>query len=181
MKYSTRNGSLTSSLSKRRMVKSYYVLTFVIWIMHVPRMIFHYPSLRSWLTPLLVMKLYFSWMVLQVTTKFEWILRKIPYLLQANTSYYQVYKIWPITKLHVLFLGFAITTQKPTKIYQVSCKNQSHISTCKRWHKRSNTCKQWHMQPSTCKRWHKRTNQAMTCVTNQTPPRVAHPPLNSYK
>ena len=32
---------------------------------------FRYPSLRLWLMPLLVMKLYLSWMVLQDTTKFE--------------------------------------------------------------------------------------------------------------
>ena len=43
-------------------------------------------------------------------------------------SYYQVHKIQPITKRHVLLLDFAIITQKPTKICQVSCKNQSHIS-----------------------------------------------------
>ena len=57
---------------------------------------------------------------------------KIPDLSQADTLYYQVHKIQPITKHHVLLLGFAITTQKPTEIYQVSCKNQSHLSTCKR-------------------------------------------------
>ena len=57
---------------------------------------------------------------------------KIPDLSQADTSYYQVHKIQPITKHHVLLLGFANTTQKPTEICQVSCKNQSHLSTCKR-------------------------------------------------
>ena len=56
---------------------------------------------------------------------------KIPDLSQADTSYYQVHKIQPITKHHILLLGFAITTQKPTEICQVSCKNQSHLSTCK--------------------------------------------------
>ena len=50
-------------------------------------------------------------------------------------------------------------------------KKQSYISACKRWHKQS----------SAYKRWHRRINQAMTCVTNQTPPRVAHPSPNSYK
>ena len=35
---------------------------------------------------------------------------KIPDLSQADTSYYQVYKIQPITKHHVLLLDFAITT-----------------------------------------------------------------------
>ena len=48
---------------------------------------------------------------------------KIPNLSRADTSYYQVHKIQPITKHHVLLLGFAITTQKPTEICQVSCKN----------------------------------------------------------
>ena len=57
---------------------------------------------------------------------------KIPDLSQADTSHYQVHKIQPITKHHVLLLGFAITTQKSTEICQVSCKNQSHLSTCKR-------------------------------------------------
>ena len=66
-------------------------------------------------------------------------------------SYYQVHKIQPITERHVLLLGFAITTQKPTEICQVSCKNQSHISMCKRWHKQSSMCKRWHMQSSACK------------------------------
>ena len=53
---------------------------------------------------------------------------KIPNLLQANTSYYQVHKIQQITKHCVLLLDFAITTQKPTEICQMSCKNQSCIS-----------------------------------------------------
>ena len=53
---------------------------------------------------------------------------KIPDLSQANMSHYQVHKIQPITKYHVLLLGFAITIQKPTEICQVSCKNQSRIS-----------------------------------------------------
>ena len=35
---------------------------------------------------------------------------KIPDLSQADTSYYQVHKIQPITKHHVLLLDFAITT-----------------------------------------------------------------------
>ena len=56
---------------------------------------------------------------------------KIPDLSQADTSQYQVHKIQPITKHHVLLLDFAITTQKPIEICQVSCKNQSHLSTCK--------------------------------------------------
>ena len=47
---------------------------------------------------------------------------KIPDLSQVDISCYQVHKIQPITKRHVLLLGFAITTQKPTKIYQVSLK-----------------------------------------------------------
>ena len=66
---------------------------------------------------------------------------------------------------------FSITAQKPIEICQVSCKNQSHISVCKQWHKQS----------SACKRWHKWTNQTVTCVTNQTPPRVTHAHPNSYK
>ena len=33
-----------------------------------------------------------------------------------------------LTKRHVLLLGFAITTQKPIEICQVSCENQSRIS-----------------------------------------------------
>ena len=53
---------------------------------------------------------------------------KIPDLSQVDTSYYQVHKIQPITKHHVLLLDFAITTQKPTEICQVSCKNQSRIN-----------------------------------------------------
>ena len=57
---------------------------------------------------------------------------KIPDLSQADTSYYQDHKIQPITKHHVLLLGFTITTHKPIEICQVSCKNQSHLSTCKR-------------------------------------------------
>ena len=97
----------------------------------------------------------------------------------------------PITKHHVLLLSFAITTQKPTEICQVSCKNQSHLSmckqwhkhlsACKQWHKQSSTCKRWHRRSSTCKRWHRRTNQVVTCVTNRTSPCVAHPLPNSYK
>ena len=47
---------------------------------------------------------------------------------QADKSYYQVHKIQPITKRHVLLLDFAITTHKPMEICQVSCKNQSRIS-----------------------------------------------------
>ena len=57
----------------------------------------------------------------------------------------------------------------------------THQRTCKRWHKQLRMYKRWHKQPRTCKRWLKRTNQAVTCVTNQAPPRVAHPPPNSYK
>ena len=107
---------------------------------------------------------------------------KISDLSQADTSYYQVHKIQQITKHHILLLGFAITTQKPTEICQVSCKNQSHLSTCKRWHKhlsackrwhrQSSACKQWHRRSSTCKRWHRQTNQVVTCVTNRTSPHV---------
>ena len=116
---------------------------------------------------------------------------KISDLSQADTSYYRVHKIQVITKHHVLLLGFTIITQKPTEICQVSCKNQSHLSTCKQWHKHLNACKQWHkqsstykqwhMRSSTCKRWHRRTNQAVTCVTNRTLPCVAHLLPNSYK
>ena len=113
--------------------------------------------------------------------------RKIPDLSQTDTSYYQVHKIQQITKHRVLLLDFAITTQKPTEICQVSCKNQSRISA----HVRDDTSSLAHVSddtsslarvsddtsnPRACKRWHKRTNQAVTCVTNQTPPRVAHPP-----
>lgn len=83
---------------------------------------------------------------------------KIPDLSQADTSYYWVHKIQPITKHHVLLLGFTITTQKPTEICQVSCKNQSHLSTCKRWHKQPRTCKRWHKQARTCKQWHKQSS-----------------------
>ena len=50
---------------------------------------------------------------------------KIPDLSQADTSLYQVHKIEPIAKHHILLLGFAITIQKPTEICQVSCKNQT--------------------------------------------------------
>ena len=57
----------------------------------------------------------------------------------------------------------------------------THQRMCKWWHKQPRTCKRWHKQSSTCKWWHKWTNQAVTCVTNQTPPRVVHPPPNSYK
>ena len=53
---------------------------------------------------------------------------KIPDLSQADTSLYQVYKIQPITKHHVLLLGFAITIQKPKEICQVSCKKPNHTS-----------------------------------------------------
>ena len=42
--------------------------------------------------------------------------KKIPDLSQADTSYYQVHKIQPITKHRVLLLDFAITTKKPTEI-----------------------------------------------------------------
>ena len=56
----------------------------------------------------------------------------------------------------------------------------THQRTCKRWLKQSRTCKRWLKQSRKCKRWHKRTNRAVTCVTNQAPPRVAHPPQNSY-
>ena len=40
----------------------------------------------------------------------------------ADTSYYQVQKVRPIIKRHVLLLGFVITIQKPTEICQVSLK-----------------------------------------------------------
>ena len=40
----------------------------------------------------------------------------------ADTSYYQVQKVQPIIKRHVLLLGFVITIQKPTEICQVSLK-----------------------------------------------------------
>ena len=53
---------------------------------------------------------------------------KIPDLSQADTSHYQVHKIQPITKRHILLLGFAIIIQNPIEICQVSCKDQSHIS-----------------------------------------------------
>ena len=53
---------------------------------------------------------------------------KIPDLSQADTWYYQVHKIQSIIKHRVLLLDFAFTTQKPTNICQVSCKNQSRIS-----------------------------------------------------
>ena len=63
---------------------------------------------------------------------------KLTYHTTKPTKYNQI----PITKLHVLLLGFAITIQKPTEIFQVSCKNQLHIDACKQWHKQSSTCKQ---------------------------------------
>ena len=53
---------------------------------------------------------------------------KISDLSQADTSYYQVHKIQPITKRHILLVDFAITTHKATEICQMSCKNQSRIS-----------------------------------------------------
>ena len=71
--------------------------------------------------------------------------------------------------------------QKPIT-HQRTCKRwPKQLRTCKRWHKQLCTCKRWHKQPRTCKRWLKRTNQVVTCVTNQAPPCVAHPPPNSYK
>ena len=58
--------------------------------------------------------------------------------------------------------------QKPIT-HQCTCKQwHKQPRTCKWWHKQSHTCKWWHKQSSTCKRWHKQTNQAVTCVTNQT-------------
>ena len=36
-----------------------------------------------------------------------------------------------------------------------ACKNQSHIDTCKQWHK----------QPGACKRWCMQSNRVLTCVT----------------
>ena len=102
---------------------------------------------------------------------------KILDLSQTDTSYYQVHKIQPIIKHRVLLLDFAITTQKPTEICQVSCKNQSRISirvsddTSSLARVSDDTS-----NPRACKQWHRQTNQAVTCVTNQTPPRVAHPP-----
>ena len=111
-------------------------------------------KLQSWFQD------HLTWSNLVDQWGFKWVLGcregKIPDLSQADTSYYWVHKIQPITKHHVLLLGFTITTQKPIEICQVSCKNQSHLSTCKRWHK----------QPRMCKRWHKQTNQSVTCVTN---------------
>ena len=53
---------------------------------------------------------------------------KILDLSQADTTYYQVHKIQPIAKHHVLLLGFAITTQKPTEIAKCHAKNQSCIN-----------------------------------------------------
>ena len=53
---------------------------------------------------------------------------KIPDLSQTDMSHYQVHKIQPITKYHVLLLGFAITTQKPTEICEVLCKKSNHTS-----------------------------------------------------
>ena len=136
-------------------------------------------KLQSWFQD------HLTWSNLVDQWGFKWVLGcregKIPDLSQADISYYWVHKIQPITKHHVLLLGFTITTQKPIEICQVSCKNQSHLSTCKWWHKQPRTCKQWHKQSSACKRWHRRTNQVVTCVTNRTSPRVAHPPPNSYK
>ena len=107
---------------------------------------------------------------------------KIPDLSQADTWYYQVHKIQSIIKHHVLLLDFAITTQKPTEICQGSCKNQSRISARVK-DDTSNLARVSDdtSNPRACKRWHKRTNQAVTCVANQTPPCVAHPPPNSYK
>ena len=71
---------------------------------------------------------------------------KIPDLSQADTSYYQIHKIQPITKRHVLLLDFAITTQKPTEICQVSCKNQSRIS-ARVSDDTSGPIKLWHVSP----------------------------------
>ena len=84
-----------------------------------------------------------------------------------------------------------------------ACKNQSHISACKWWHKQRNACKRWHKQSNralTCVTlkiktfqpikqchvsWRKSlkspSNQTVTHATNQTLPRVAHPPPDSYK
>ena len=73
----------------------------------------------QWLTKSLIIKLILFYVCRE---------GKIPDLSQADTSYYQVHKIQPITKHHVLLLDFAITTQKPTEICQVSCKNQSCIN-----------------------------------------------------
>ena len=52
---------------------------------------------------------------------------KIPDLSQADTSHYQVHKIQPITKHHVLLLGFAITTHKPTENCQCHART-NHTS-----------------------------------------------------
>ena len=41
---------------------------------------------------------------------------KISDLLQANTSYYQVHKVQPIMKHHVLQLVSTITIEEPKKI-----------------------------------------------------------------
>ena len=72
---------------------------------------------------------------------------------QADTSYYQVHNIWPITKRHVLLLVSTITIQKPREIFQVSLnkKNKKHAK-CQ-----SHT--------GMCKQWHKQSNQVLTCVT----------------
>ena len=84
-----------------------------------------------------------------VLSQFEAILD----LSQANTSYYQVHKVRPITKRYVLQLVSTITIQGPTEICQVSwnknikkqAKCQSHISACKQWHMpHISTYKQWH-------------------------------------
>ena len=104
---------------------------------------------------------------------------------------------WPITSWHVTLPSSQdITNYKVPRIATRFCyyysetnrnlpsvmqKKQSHISACKQWHKQSSACKRWHKLSNACKRRHRRTNQAVTCVTNQTPPRVAHPPPNSYK
>ena len=47
---------------------------------------------------------------------------KIPDLTQADTSYYQVCKVRPITERHVLLLVFSINNQKSKEIHQESLK-----------------------------------------------------------
>ena len=97
---------------------------------------------NTWFTARLIVK----WRSILVTKDAYRREGKIPNLSQANTSYYQVHKIQPITKHCVLLLDFAITTQKPTEICQVSCKKKiMHQRTCKRWHK--GLIRLWHVSP----------------------------------
>ena len=50
--------------------------------------------------------------------------RRIPDLSQDATSYYQVHKIWQITKRHVLLVGSIATIQRQIEIFQVSLKQK---------------------------------------------------------